>query len=272
MKCLWLVLVLGCGRSSSSMVDASVAIDAELDAATCSDGETRPCGSAVGACETGLETCSAGVWGACTGGVVAATEICDGALDENCDGAVDEACPSDPFDPASCGGPPMSAADATALLAGTNRKALANATIQVRTRTCDGTNCGAWSAGASWLTHFLTYSGGVTTRYKDVLADTRLVLYAAAGVPKLSLQHVTFTQGNYPDDDGIVFAFPPAAQMYPEFRAFNVMPSFPSDYEDLELTLKNGELVLGTRCARFTAAVFGMPEPYTTTYAALYRW
>jgi hypothetical protein len=274
-KRLWVVLVLGCGSSSSPSIDASpTEADAnEADATeACTDGATRPCGTAVGACELGVETCHSGVWGACTGGVVAASELCDGVVDENCDGAVDEACPTDPFDPASCGGPAMTAADATALLGAAARSVLAPATVQIRTRTCTGATCDPWSAGASWLTHFLTYSGGVVTRYKDVQADTRLVLFVDNGTPKLSLQHVTFTQGAYPDRDGIVFAFPPAPQMYPVFRAFNVMPAFPSDYEDLELTLKNGELVLGTKCARFTATVFGATEPYTTTFAALYRW
>jgi hypothetical protein len=207
---------------------------------------------------------------ACT--PTAATELCDGVLDENCDGAVDEGCTNDPFDPASCGGPPPTAAEALALLGALTRSPLATATIQVRSRTCNGTACDPWSAASNWQTRYLTYSGGVTTRYMNLQADTRIVLYKSGAVPKLSVQHVTFTQGNYPDSMGMVFEIPPVDVTYPVLRAFNVAPLFPSDYEDLELTLKNGALVLGTRCARFTATSFGQAEPFTTGYAALYRW
>jgi hypothetical protein len=275
MRRLLLIAVLfGCGDSTSMPSDAAGAgDDATTDSATpCNDGEMRACGTDVGACEVGVETCSGGAWGACAGGVGVATEVCDGMLDENCDGVVDDGCTNDPFDDASCGGPPLTSADALAQLGSATRSVLATATVQVRTRTCMGMTCDPWSAPASWLTHFLTYSGGVVTRYKDVQADTRLVLYLDTSTPKLSLQHVTFTQGGYPDSSGIVFGLPPVAQMYPVFRAYNVMPQFPSDYEDLELTLTNGELHLGTRCARFTATVFGASQPYTTGYAALYRW
>ena len=50
---------------------------------------TRPCGTDVGACMPGTETCTAGVWGACTGGVVPAMETCNN-IDDDCDGMTDE--------------------------------------------------------------------------------------------------------------------------------------------------------------------------------------
>jgi hypothetical protein len=68
------------------------------------DGMARPCGSNVGQCRPGTETCTAGTWGACTGGVGPVTEICNG-LDDNCDGRVDEGCDCIDGTTASCGPP-----------------------------------------------------------------------------------------------------------------------------------------------------------------------
>ncbi len=48
---------------------------------------TRPCGTDVGACTTGTQTCSAGSFGACTG-VAPTAETCDN-VDNDCDGVVD---------------------------------------------------------------------------------------------------------------------------------------------------------------------------------------
>jgi hypothetical protein len=56
---------------------------------------TRPCGSTIGVCRAGTETCvqqmtpqPMGTWGACTG-VTGGAEVCDG-LDNNCNGVADE--------------------------------------------------------------------------------------------------------------------------------------------------------------------------------------
>jgi hypothetical protein len=57
----------------------------------CTNGYSRLCGSSVGACKQGLQTCAAGAWGVCTGGTGPATEACDG-VDNNCNGVVDEGC------------------------------------------------------------------------------------------------------------------------------------------------------------------------------------
>ncbi|MBI2391226.1 MAG: hypothetical protein HYV09_16675 [Deltaproteobacteria bacterium] len=56
------------------------------------EGLTRPCGTDVGECVSGKETCAAGVWGACFGSVSAKTELCDGTKDDDCDGIVDDGC------------------------------------------------------------------------------------------------------------------------------------------------------------------------------------
>jgi hypothetical protein len=50
---------------------------------------TRSCGSTVGACKAGSQACSAGEWGACTGGVAPSDEKCNN-VDDDCDGTVDE--------------------------------------------------------------------------------------------------------------------------------------------------------------------------------------
>lgn len=67
---------------------------------TCTDGETRSCGSDVGTCEEGIETCAGGVWGGvCVGEITPVAEICNDGKDNNCDGFVDCAdadCSSDP--------------------------------------------------------------------------------------------------------------------------------------------------------------------------------
>jgi Putative metal-binding motif len=58
----------------------------------CIPGESRPCGSGVGECSPGLQTCnSSGIWGSvCSGDVLPSDEICDG-LDNNCNGVADDA-------------------------------------------------------------------------------------------------------------------------------------------------------------------------------------
>lgn len=53
---------------------------------------TRACGTSVGACRPGVETCTDSTWGACAGETAPVPERCDGALDDDCDGVVDEGC------------------------------------------------------------------------------------------------------------------------------------------------------------------------------------
>jgi hypothetical protein len=51
------------------------------------EGLTRPCGSDVGECSPGIETCAAGAWGGCTG-VGPRPETCNNR-DDDCDGVID---------------------------------------------------------------------------------------------------------------------------------------------------------------------------------------
>jgi hypothetical protein len=52
---------------------------------------SRGCGTDVGDCVAGTQTCSAGLWGTCIGQIVAKTEDCNGG-DDDCDGLTDEGC------------------------------------------------------------------------------------------------------------------------------------------------------------------------------------
>ncbi len=70
---------------------------------TCTDGQTRDCGTDEGACQLGRQTCAGGAWGDCQGGVTPVDEICNGA-DDDCDGQTDEGCQDD-------GGQPDGATD-----------------------------------------------------------------------------------------------------------------------------------------------------------------
>ncbi|NIP40912.1 MAG: hypothetical protein GTN39_05330 [Candidatus Aenigmarchaeota archaeon] len=60
----------------------------------CTSGDTRPCGSDLGVCETGLRTCIGGKWSECVGEKrpTSNIDVCDNGLDDNCDGETDEDC------------------------------------------------------------------------------------------------------------------------------------------------------------------------------------
>jgi hypothetical protein len=63
-------------------------IDNDCDG-TIDENLQRACGTNEGACAEGTQTCSAGNWGSCDGGVSATAETCDGR-DNDCDGGIDE--------------------------------------------------------------------------------------------------------------------------------------------------------------------------------------
>jgi len=200
-----------------------------------------------------------------------AAEVCGDSVDNNCDGAVDEGCaPPSPFDSGVCTGTPMSASDATALLGGNTQLTVASATIQTRYRSDPA---GVWGAPYDWTVHYLTYSGGVTTRYQDLLASMNLVLYSDAGTPKISIQHTSFAGSPYTNADGMVYAFPPVAPSYSHVRAYNHTPWSSSDYLKLDYSVVGGTLTLGAGCAQWTANVYGQGgPPYTQDYAVVFRW
>ena len=65
--------------------------DGETDeGCECIVGDTQNCGSDVGQCVYGTQTCDiSGQWGECAGGVGPSEEVCDGE-DNDCDGTDDE--------------------------------------------------------------------------------------------------------------------------------------------------------------------------------------
>jgi len=63
-------------------------IDEGIDCA-CLDGSVRSCGSSVGACVAGEQTCTNGQWNACVGKIDASVEVCNG-VDDDCDSLIDE--------------------------------------------------------------------------------------------------------------------------------------------------------------------------------------
>ncbi len=69
-------------------VETCNALDDDCDGTT-DEHLTRGCGSDVGVCRMGTETCVAGAFGSCEGGNTSSAEACDG-LDNDCDGSTDE--------------------------------------------------------------------------------------------------------------------------------------------------------------------------------------
>ncbi|MBN1156190.1 hypothetical protein JXA85_01110 [Candidatus Woesearchaeota archaeon] len=64
--------------------------DSKIDeVCNCTINETQSCGSAMGECTKGTQTCIDGEWGSCEGGNMPSPEECDGK-DNDCDGDIDE--------------------------------------------------------------------------------------------------------------------------------------------------------------------------------------
>jgi hypothetical protein len=57
----------------------------------CIDGSSQSCGISLGTCQAGIQSCTAGTWGHCSG-TGPSIEVCDGK-DNNCNGQIDEGCP-----------------------------------------------------------------------------------------------------------------------------------------------------------------------------------
>jgi hypothetical protein len=68
--------------------DCNGRVDDDCD---CVDGETQRCGSSLGTCVQGTQTCELGRWKECMNATSPATETCDG-LDTDCNGRIDDGC------------------------------------------------------------------------------------------------------------------------------------------------------------------------------------
>ena len=72
------------------------------DGCTCSPGTTQKCGTDLGECVQGTQTCSNNAWGDCANEVPPAQESCD-LLDNDCNGQTDDGLPQDEGEPnAAC--------------------------------------------------------------------------------------------------------------------------------------------------------------------------
>ncbi|MBT3324125.1 hypothetical protein HN681_04830 [archaeon] len=79
--------------------------DGQVDeGCSCVGGSTQDCGSTVGACEVGTQTCTEGEWGSCEGEVAAFPEVCGDLIDNDCDSYVD-------YDDDNCASPSSSSDD-----------------------------------------------------------------------------------------------------------------------------------------------------------------
>ncbi len=70
-----------CGDSIDNNCDGNV-----NENCLCNDGDTQTCGSDIGECQTGTQTCASGIWGTCVGNVGPVTEIPYDGLDQDCNG------------------------------------------------------------------------------------------------------------------------------------------------------------------------------------------
>ncbi len=78
--------------------------DDDCDGNIDEDELSRACGTSVGECRTGTQSCIDGAWGECSADAIGpSTERCGTGADEDCDGSIDEGCACAPGQTMTCG-------------------------------------------------------------------------------------------------------------------------------------------------------------------------
>ena len=75
-------------------INTAAAQETQTPPAVCQENQTRPCGSNIGECASGIRHCVEGQWSQeCEGAKEPNdVDICGNELDDNCDGETDEGC------------------------------------------------------------------------------------------------------------------------------------------------------------------------------------
>jgi hypothetical protein len=128
-----------CAGSIAPIDEVCNGEDDDCDGTT-DEGLVRGCGTDVGECVAGTETCRDGSWGACAGSVGPAAERCDGRLDESCDGTVDEGCACTTGATRACGTDVGRCVAGSQTCDGAGMWGACAGSTDPRTETCDGTD------------------------------------------------------------------------------------------------------------------------------------
>jgi hypothetical protein len=68
----------------------------------CSTGDSRSCGTPIGACTRGTQECLNSLWSVCLGAILPINELCGDNIDNDCDGSTDESCTCNEGDTRAC--------------------------------------------------------------------------------------------------------------------------------------------------------------------------
>ncbi|MBI5055620.1 MAG: DUF4215 domain-containing protein [Nitrospirae bacterium] len=81
----------GCNMDPNCMMASCPNQWINIYGSMCDNGETKVCGSNIGACRQGAETCVNSVWDhICTGEIAPVAEICGDGIDNDCNGTTDD--------------------------------------------------------------------------------------------------------------------------------------------------------------------------------------